>query len=267
MGFWSSFAKIAGNIGGSFIGDPMLGSQVVGTIQGLTGWDTGQKGSGATNTTGGSGPGGLLGVNAGEVATPPVNPAVQQGLDTLQGPKSYLSGVMNGSQEQTQGLLSPEVSTVLSQYDNAAKTAAELGPRGGGRTAILAEAPFKKAAAYGQALRGAKQQAISELPKIGEAEANIGNTQQQLAQQYKLGQVGVNAAQNSSILRSQENRAKQYSDIGSGIGGILTRIITNSKMGGGGGFSMGGGGGYSTTSAGPGSGFDIPLGSLGTPEG
>lgn len=229
MGFWSSFAKIAGNIGGSFIGDPMLGSQVVGGIQALTGWDTGQGSGGSGGGNGGGG--GMLPVDASKQPNQVANPAVQQGLDTLQGPKSYLNGVMNGSQEETQGLLSPEVSTVLSQYDNAAKTAAELGPRGGGRTAILAEAPFKKAAAYGTALAGAKKQAIDTLPKIGESEAQIGNTQTQLNNQFKLGQSNVNAEQNRNILTEQAEKNKAYSSLGSGIGGLLTNIITGQKSG------------------------------------
>lgn len=227
MGFWSSFAKIAGNIGGSFIGDPMLGSQVVGGIQALTGWDTGQKGGGTSGGTNGGMSGGLS-VDAGK---PYTSPAVQQGLDTLDQSKGYLQGIMGGSQEQTQGLLGPEVSTVLGQYDNAAKTAAELGPRGGGRTAILAEAPFKKAAAYGTALAGAKKTALEQLPKIGEAQANIGTTQEQLNNQFRLGQSNVNVGQNRNILTGQAAQQKAYNDIGSGLGGILTRVIMGQKGG------------------------------------
>jgi len=33
MGFWSTLAKIGGDVGGSFIGDPMLGNQVVGAFE------------------------------------------------------------------------------------------------------------------------------------------------------------------------------------------------------------------------------------------
>lgn len=37
MGFWSQLAKIGGDIGGAFVGDPLLGHQVGGVIEGLTG--------------------------------------------------------------------------------------------------------------------------------------------------------------------------------------------------------------------------------------
>lgn len=219
MGFWSTLGKIGGLAVNAIPGvGPLIGAGIGAAASALGGGGGGATGSGA----------GMLSVDAGKAYN---SPAVQQGLDTLQGPKNYLTGVMNGSQEQTQGLLGPEVSTVLSQYDNAAKTAAELGPRGGGRTAILAEAPFKKVGAYGKALAGAKQTALSELPKIGAEEANIGTQQEQLNNQFKLGQAGVNATQNRSILDQQQQRNKAYSDIGSGIGGILTRIITGAKGG------------------------------------
>ena len=226
MGFWSTLGGIVGTAA-SFI--PGVGPIAGGLIKAATG-----IGGAVGDAVTGGGPGGggsLLPVDASKNPAPGVPAAVTQGLDTLQGPKNYLTGIMNGSQEDTQGLLGPEVSTVLSQYDNAAKTAAELGPRGGGRTAILAEAPFQKVAAYGKALQGAKQTALTELPKIGSEEASIGNTQEQLTNQFKLGQANVNASQNRSILDQQAQKNKAYNDIGSGIGGILTRIITGSKSG------------------------------------
>jgi hypothetical protein len=138
---------------------------------------------------------------------------------------------MGGSQEQLQGLLGPEISTVLAQYDNAAKTAAELGPRGGGRTAIMAEAPFKKAAAYGTALAGARTGAAKELAGIGEKEAGIGSQQEQIKNQFKWGQAGLNVQQNRTQLEAQQAKQKSMSDLGAGIGGILTRIITGAKGG------------------------------------
>ena len=222
MGFWSTLGGIVGTAA-SFI--PGVGPIAGGLIKAATGIG----GVVGDAVTGAGGESSLLPVDASKMPSPATNPAVTAGLATLQGPKSYLQGVLGGSQEQTEGLLSPEVSTILGQYDNAAKTASELGPRGGGRTATLAEAPFKKVAAYGTALAGAKKTALDELPKIGEAEAGIGNTQEQLTNQFKLGQANVNEGQNRNILSANEQRNKAYNDIGSGIGGILTRIITGSK--------------------------------------
>lgn len=36
MGFWSSLAKIGGDIGGAFIGDPLLGNQIGGAVDALS---------------------------------------------------------------------------------------------------------------------------------------------------------------------------------------------------------------------------------------
>jgi hypothetical protein len=225
MGFWSTLGGIVGTAAGFIPGIGPIAKGVIQAASGIGGMVGDKLTSGGTNNVGGG-----LSVDAGK---PYTSPAVQQGLDTLDSSKGYLQGVMGGSQEQTQGLLGPEVSTVLGQYDQAAKTAAELGPRGGGRTAILAEAPFKKVAAYGQALAGAKKTALEQLPKIGEAEANIGTQQEQLNNQFKLGQANVNVGQNRNILTGQQEQNKAYGDIGSGIGGILTRVILGNKGGGG----------------------------------
>jgi len=179
------------------------------------------------------------------------NPAVQSGLDTLQGPKGYLQAALGGSQERLQGLLGPEVSTVLSQYDNAARAATELGPRGGGRTAVLAEAPFKKAAAYGQQLAGAKAGAVKDLSQIGEAEAGIGGAEEQRRNAFKEAQGQLNLGQNKIQFEGAQAKNKAYGEIGSGIGDILTRIIAGKKAGGGGGGST-----FGSSASGVGAGID-----------
>ncbi len=214
MGFWSTFAKIAGDVGGSFIGDPMLGNQVVGVIQGATGWDTGAK-AGAVGAGIGSllgGPGAQLGKQASTtLPTFPTDPSTNAA-------ESYYRTALNGSSTATQSLLNPQVSTVLDQYDNAAKTAANLGPRGGGRTAIMAAAPFKKAGAYGQALAGATSGAARELGQLGSQ-----NQGQQA--QYAEEQARVNAQQNQLMYQGQQAANKQAAGVGGGIANILTSIV------------------------------------------
>lgn len=240
MGFWSTLAGIGGTLIGSTFGFPALGA--------ITGGVAGALTNGGSASA--SNPGGSTGQLPIDIGKPTVDPAVRAGLDTLQDPKNYFQAALGGSQEQLQGLLGPEVSTVLSQYDNAAKTAAELGPRGGGRTAVLAEAPFKKAAAYGTALAGARSGAAKDLAGIGEAEAGIGTQQEQLQNQFKLGQGNLNLGQNRIQLEAQAAKNKAYSDLGSGIGGILTRIITGAKNGGSKGLSGIFGSGEGTQSSG-----------------
>ncbi len=232
MGFWSTLGGIVGTAA-SFI--PGVGPIAGGLIKAATGIG-GMVGDAVTGGGPGGSGGGLLPVDASKNPNGTSDPAVQQGLNDLQGPKSYLNGVLNGSQEQTEGLLAPEVSTVLGQYDNAAKTAAELGPRGGGRTAILAEAPFKKVAAYGTALAGAKKTALDELPKIGEAESQIGTNQEQLnnqkqaeinaqnglpSEQYNLAMRNIQRQQMNALSRSQDRRS---------AGALIPAIQDNSNM-------------------------------------
>lgn len=230
MGFWSTLGGIVGTAAGFIPGVGPIASMAIKAATGVGGM-IGDAVTGGGPGGSESGSGGGLSVDASKNSGGVQNPAVQQGLDTLQGPKNYLNGAIGGSQETMEGLLGPDVSTILSQYDNAAKTAAELGPRGGGRTAILAEAPFKKAGEYGRQLAGAKQTALSELPKIGESEAQIGNQATQLSNSFKLGQANVNAEQNRNILTGNAEKNKSFNDIGSGIGGILTRIIAGKKSG------------------------------------
>jgi hypothetical protein len=150
----------------------------------------------------------------------------QSGNGAVGQAKNYFTAALNGDQSTLQGLLGPNISTVLEQYDNAAKTAANLGPRGGGRTAVLADAPFKKAGAYGQALSGATTGAAG---KLGE----LGIEQQKDANSLQLGQEGINVQQNKLQQGAYQYGQDQLSGVGKGLGSILTNILTGKKAGGG----------------------------------
>lgn len=140
----------------------------------------------------------------------------------LQPVKDYYTTALSGDSEALKQLLGPEINTVLSQYDTAAKTATELGPRGAGKNAALAAVPFAKATAYGKALSGARSGAAEGLTKIGTAEE------------------GTNAGLASSLLsaNSEKNRLDQEKDVannsalsnfGAGLGSLLTTKGANGK--------------------------------------
>lgn len=141
--------------------------------------------------------------------------------------QGFYKKVLGGDQESTRSLLGPDVDTVLSQYDNAAKAAVNLGPRGGGRTAILAEAPFKKAGVYGNILGQAKTTAAQGLTTIG--------GQKQAASTARRGQdvselsVLTSGQESADRLAYEKETAnnKAYGDLGSGIGSFLTNLIKN----------------------------------------
>ena len=143
--------------------------------------------------------------------------------------ESFYKTILSGSQANTRALLGPDVNTIMGQYDNAAKAAAQLGPRGGGRDAVLADAPFQAAGAYTKLLGQAKSTAASGLAQIGGQKMQ----QQTALMGQKEGELnsliggGNQAAQ--LALQSQENQQKQWSGLGTGIGTLLGGV----KWGGG----------------------------------
>src|SRR5439155_7112782 len=59
-------------------------------------------------------------------------------------PTNFFSNILRGGQAAVEAE-APEIKATQAAYGQARKSAAELGPRGGGRTAALAEAPFREA--------------------------------------------------------------------------------------------------------------------------
>ncbi len=98
MGFWTTLGTVAGDIGGSFIGDPMLGNQIVGGLNaaGVLGNNNGSGaassgagglgGLGNAATVGLAGLGGVLGNTQGartSTSTPTIAPGYQSLADML----------------------------------------------------------------------------------------------------------------------------------------------------------------------------------------
>lgn len=231
MGFWSSLA----GIGASLI--PGVGAFAGPLVGGLLGGIGGSKGSAATAQT-----------------DPLKNPEIQKLLQGLQAPTAapaettqagnYYRTLLGGSQTETESMLAPEVSTITRQYDKAAQAAAELGPRGGGRTAQMASLPFQKLQAYGDLLAKLKSQAPAGLAQIG--------GQKQQAQTARQGQyagvLGSVLGQQGEMARQQQQQQyESATGLGKGIGGLLTNVLSGIKFGGGGGKSSAPFGTYTTT--------------------
>jgi len=227
-----SFLSTLAGIGTSLI--PGVGPFIAPFIGGAVGALTGGGGNPASTA------GGAAGVNP----TFQKSPFVQQGVDTIQNgidaeqpAANYYKTALGGDRNALQSLLGPEVSTVLSQYDNAAKTAAEFAPRGGGTNQVLAEAPFQKAAAYGKALAGARSGAAAGLGKIGSDIVTGGGDIGRLGTAEEQGQNSFNTSLARLNFERQQEQAKQVSGLTGGIGSILANIFAgkNKTSGAGGG--------------------------------
>ncbi len=128
--------------------------------------------------------------------------------------KNYYTTALSGDKEALRELLGPEVSTVLSQYDTAAKAATALGPRGAGRNAVNAAVPFEKAAAYGKALTGARSGAADALGKIG-------TTEEGQANQLNSTLLGANESQNKLDYEKEKDSNSMLSSFGGGLASAL----------------------------------------------
>lgn len=191
------------------------------------------------------------------------NTATRTGLADLNRAGSFYGSILGGDREAVNNLVAPQVSTVLSQYDNAKKTISQFAPRGGGQTAQLAGLPFARDTAAAGAYQGLLPGAASGLAGTGSATAGIGtgllgaangggapgqafnytNLNSQL--QRGLGQgIGQSTASGSGA-----SGLSSIVSAGKGLGGWLAKILTKGGSGGSSGsggidFSLGSPSGY-----------------------
>lgn len=169
---------------------------------------------GATSATLGNVPGAIASGNAN----------IGKGSADLGAAGKFFQTILGGSRADTQKLLGPQTQTILDQYDNAAKTASNLGPRGGGRTEVLGEADTGKVGAYGKLLNGVLPSAASGLADVGSKESSIG-----LGQTGQENQVGTSAL--GVQQKSAEVNAGGFASLGQGLGGILATLFGKGSSG------------------------------------
>ena len=145
--------------------------------------------------------------------------------------QNYFTSLL-GNRSQALDAASPEVSTVMDQFDSAHKAAAEFNPRGGGRATLNAQKPYQMAGVVGKLLSASRNNAASTLGNLGINEEGLG---------VSATNAGTTAASDlgKNELDYQKQKASEYGSIGSGIGGILGKLIAN-KGGGGSGAVDGG---------------------------
>jgi len=73
--------------------------------------------------------------------------AIPQAKEAYDDVLPYYKGLLKGNRADIASVLQPEISTIESQYEQAAKNLGQFTPQGGGQTSQLSELPFRKIAA------------------------------------------------------------------------------------------------------------------------
>ena len=162
----------------------------------------------------------------------------------LADPTKYWQTLLSGNMNAITSYLSPEINTIMGQYDSAKKSISEFSPRGGGRSAAMANAGFTSAGQIGNLVAKARPTAANQLTSIADIYKTLGLTETgqstgnlQASTQAASSQQQIDAttsAQNSSTLGS----------LGSSAGSLLYLYLMGNKSGGqspvgaGGGFDM-----------------------------
>ena len=130
----------------------------------------------------------------------------------------YYLPLLSGDRQAMMEAMGPEVNQISAQYDTAKRAAAEFTPRGGGRTAALAELPFRKTGEITGALQKARPEAAGKVTDIGQLLASIG-----------LGTMpgggGAAASLLSSLTAERGQTMALWGDIGTGAGKILAQVL------------------------------------------
>jgi hypothetical protein len=138
--------------------------------------------------------------------------ARQQGLggDALSQMLQQFTKMSQGSSGQLMASL-PEAQTVMSQYDAARNSLANLAPRGGMRASQGANLKFGELGQLGGLVQGARQGAAGAAEQTAGALTEAGTGEQAIAENYV-----------KSVMESQLERRKQNKDtIGSQFTGAL----------------------------------------------
>ena len=149
-----------------------------------------------------------------------------QGTDALQNMLQHFTQLSQGSSSTLFNTL-PETQTVLSQYDAARNSMANLQPRGGMRASQGANLKFQELGQMGQLVQGARAKASDEAAATAGTLTQAGLSEQVLAEQY------VNSVMQSMLQRRQQNKTSAGSTFanalaggfGSGVGGGIANLL------------------------------------------
>lgn len=139
---------------------------------------------------------------------------IPQGTAALQAPLNFFQALASGDRNTIMGVLSPEISTLTSQYDTGRSSAEEFAPRGGGRAAALEELPFQKAGAIENLVQGAQTTGVQGEANIGAMLSNLG-----------LGELEAGGGIASQTVGQLQNQQQISNSAGASSGAAIGSLI------------------------------------------
>jgi hypothetical protein len=147
-------------------------------------------------------------------------PLGTMGTTSLQGSTRDMQSIMNQLQKIMGGgqagleAVAPQVNTVASQYQSGRRAAAELSPRGGGRTAALSDTGFSEMRDIQNMMFKEQGQARGLAGSLAESMANLGLGETSTA--AGMAEAAANIASGHAA-----QQAKSDAAMGQGIGQLL----------------------------------------------
>jgi hypothetical protein len=128
---------------------------------------------------------------------------------------AYYTPLLTGNRQAMMEAEGPQISTLAQNYMNAKKNISQFGPRGGGTTSALAQAPFNLADQITQLLEGARTNAATQVANIGSSLANIG-----------VSAMNTSAATAGTVASQQLQQQQQTNQLLGSLGAALGKIVS-----------------------------------------
>ena len=201
----------------------ILGSKLGGGSGGLTG-----------KSTGGLDTSGLLNEqvagmrqtrNTASNLMPAANDLLQQSSRSFSPVISHYSGLLSGDRGRATSELAPDINRINQSYNNQLQTSSALMPRGGGRSALLSEAPYARQRDISTLMQGARGTGAQGLLQAGTAAGGQGSN---LISSILSGLAGASSGGSNLLnydLQAKAQQSQRNQQLGQQIYGILGPLL------------------------------------------
>lgn len=149
--------------------------------------------------------------------------AVNQGIGGAGTAMDYWSKILSGNPAAIMQAMSPEVQAAQAQYRGAQQQANMFAPRGGGRSAMMAQLPMQQAGTISNILAQARPGAAANLAQTGLGMGGLGANLLSMTMQGQLARRGQNNAQSAMWQAPLMNLATDIG--GAAAGGGLGKLF------------------------------------------